>query len=65
MEGAAQGGCAASMLGGFHDQTEQTLKPPGLSWPSFEQEAGLDASQGPSTLKDEPMATLCLLTIAA
>lgn len=56
VEGAAQIGCAVSMLGGFHDLTEQNLEPPGHS---FEQKAGLDASQGPSTLKDEPTTALC------
>lgn len=35
-------GCAESILAGFHDLTEQNLEAPGLSWPSFEQEAGLD-----------------------
>lgn len=59
VEGAAQRGCAVSTFGGFHDLTEQNPEPAGLSWLSFEQEAGLDASQSPSTLKDEPITTLC------
>lgn len=50
MEEVTQRGCACSILGGFHDMTEQSPEQK-LSWLCFEQEVGLQTSWGTSPPK--------------